>query len=201
MRRPRRPAVALPGLVSSAAAPVLLIGGWTLAAARQSGGFDPVERTISDLAALGADDRWIMTAALAGLGACHVTTALALRDAAVPGRAVLAAGGLATVLVAVFPLPADGSGSTAHTAVATAAFAALSVWPALAGRRSARSAPLRPLPAAVATGTLTGCLVWFGLELQGGDAVGLAERVTAGLQSVWPLAAAWGGLLGSRRPG
>jgi hypothetical protein len=67
------------GLVSSAAAPVLLIGGWTVAAGRQSGGFDPVVETISALAAHGADDRWLMTTALAGLGACHLTTALALR--------------------------------------------------------------------------------------------------------------------------
>ena len=49
------------GCVSSAAAPVLLIGGWTVAAGRQRGGFDPVVETISALAAHGADDRWLMT--------------------------------------------------------------------------------------------------------------------------------------------
>jgi hypothetical membrane protein len=208
MRRVRRPPatsarssrpVAAIGLLSSAAAPVLLIGGWTAAAARQQGGFDSVERTISDLAAIGADDRWLMTGALAGLGICHVTTAAALRDAATAGRAVLAAGGAATVLVAVFPLPADGSGSVPHTVVASAAFLALSVWPALAARRDAVGPLLRPLPSTVATAALLGCLTWFGVQLRADDGVGLAERVTAGAQAVWPLAVTWGAALAARR--
>ena len=38
------------GLVSSAAAPVLLVGGWTLAAGLQPGSFDAVAGTISSLA-------------------------------------------------------------------------------------------------------------------------------------------------------
>lgn len=176
------------GLVSSAAAPVLLVGGWTVAAARQQGGFDSLERTISDLAAYGADDRWIMTTALAGLGLCHLTTAAALRQVAAPaGRAVLAAGGATTVLVAVFPLPADGSGSTAHTLVAGTAFLAMSLWPALAVRRDG-PALVRPVPSAVAAATLLGLLVWFGVQLRADEGVGLAERVTAGAQALWPLA-------------
>jgi hypothetical protein len=39
------------GLVSSVAAPVLLIGGWTMAAAVQPAPFDAVVHTISELAA------------------------------------------------------------------------------------------------------------------------------------------------------
>src|SRR5947209_2184569 len=93
------------GVLSSAAAPVLLIGGWTVAAARQADGFDPTVDTISALAAVGATDRAVMTTALVGLGASYVVTALALRPAATPGRLVLAAGGVATVLVTAFPLP------------------------------------------------------------------------------------------------
>ena len=203
--RPR--SVAPIGLLSSAAAPVLLIGGWTAAAARQRGGFDSMTRTISDLAALGADDRWLMTGALAGLGICHVTTAAALRGAAPAGRAVLAGGGVATVLVAVFPLPADDSGSTAHTLVAGTAFLALSVWPALAARRDAPGL-LHPVPAGVAAATLLGLLAWFGVELSADpdeSGVGLAERVTAGAQALWPLAVVWGaavaGLSTRRRRG
>ena len=195
----RRPPVAPVGLLSSAAAPVLLIGGWTVAAARQHGGFDSLQQTISDLAAYGADDRWVMTTALAGLGVCHLTTAAALRDVAAPaGRAVLAGGGVATVLVAVFPLPADGSGSAAHTLVAGTAFLALSVWPALAARRDG-SAPLRPVPSAVAAATLLGLVGWFGVRLQVDEGVGLAERVTAGAQALWPMAVAWGAATAARR--
>lgn len=194
-RRTDRSPVAWWGLVSSAAAPVLLIGGWTVAAARQQNGFDPVVETISALAAYGADDRWVMTTALAGLGICHLTTAGALRGAAPAGRAILAGGGVATVLVAVFPLPADESGSTAHTIVAGTAFLALAVWPALAGRRDAAhgAAPLRPVASVAAAAVLLGLVGWFGAELTSdGDRVGLTERVAAGAQSLWPLVAAWG---------
>lgn len=190
----RRQDVQVPwwGLVSSAAAPVLLIGGWTVAAARQRDGFDPVVRTISDLAAYGADDRWLMTVALAGLGVCHMTTAAALRDAAPLGRAVLAGGGVATVLVAVFPLPADESGSAAHTAVAATAFLALAVWPAAAARRDGEGA-FRPAVSLAAAAGLLGLVTWFGAELAADSGrVGLSERVAAGAQSLWPLAVVWG---------
>jgi len=180
------------GLVSSAAAPVLLIGGWTVAAERQQGGFDPVVETISALAGYGADDRWVMTAALTGLGLCHLTTAAALRGSAPLGRLILAAGGVATVLVAAFPLPADESGSAPHTAVAGTAFLALALWPAFSWRRDA-TGPLRPGASLGAAAVLLGLVGWFGAELAADSArVGLSERVAAGAQSLWPLAVAWG---------
>ena len=191
------PAVAPPrrtpwwGLASSLAAPVLLIGGWTWAASRQRGGFDPMVQTISALAARDADDRWLMTTALLGLGACHLTTAAALRGAARPGRLVLAVGGVATVLVAVLPLPAGAGSSAAHTAAAGTSFAALGAWPLLAGRRDGGAA-LAPLASVVAGVVLLGLVGWFVVELAAdSDRVGLAERVAAGAQSVWPCVAAW----------
>jgi hypothetical protein len=50
-------------------------------------------------------------------------------------------------------------------------------------------AGLRPGVSAGAAGVLLGLLVWFGAELiAGGRQVGLAERVLAGAQAVWPLA-------------
>lgn len=174
-------------LLSSAAAPVLLIAGWELGAARQPSGFDPVTETISALAAYGASDRWIMTAGLAGLGGCHVVTALGLRPAALPGRLLLATGGAATVLVAAFPQPADGS-SPAHALAAGVAFSALSLWPALGWRREGR-APLRPAISIGAAVALLGLLGWFATELYGGGGlIGLSERVLAGSQALWPLA-------------
>jgi hypothetical membrane protein len=178
------------GLLSSTTAPVLLVGGWTVAATQQRGGFDPVVETISALAARGATDRWIMTAALTGLGVCHIATALALRPAATAGRIVLAAGGLATVLVAAFPLPADDSGSTAHAAAAGAGFLTLAVWPALAVHRTARTpAVVRPQVAVPAAAVLLGLVTWFGVELAADRGyVGLSERAAAGAQAIWPLA-------------
>jgi hypothetical membrane protein len=178
------------GLVSSAAAPVLLAGGWTLAAGLQPGSFDAVASTISSLAAVGAADRWVMTLALAGTGACYVVTGLALRPAALAGRLVLISGGAATLLVAAFPETAGHGGSLPHTLFAAAGFAALALWP-LAARQRGPWAPawLRPGACASAAGVLLGLLVWFGTELiGGGQQVGLAERALAGAEAVWPLA-------------
>ena len=177
------------GLVSSAVAPVLLVGGWTLAAGLQPGSFDAVAGTISSLAAEGAADRWVMTLALAGTGACHVITGLALRPAASAGRLVLMSGGAAIVLVAAFPETAGDGGSLPHTFWSTVGFVALAVWP-LAARRRGPLVPawLRPGVCAVAAGVLLGLLAWFGAELIGGGRqVGLAERVLAGAEAVWPL--------------
>ena len=184
------------GRVSSALAPVLLIGGWTLAASRQGGGFDSVRRTISELAALDATDRWIMTAGIAGTGICHLVTAASLRPAARPGRWVLAAGGAFTVCVAVFPLPAGGGSSQAHSTAALAAFVALSVWPLASTPRRVGEDPVMDdlpwglrRPVAVSAGVvLVGLLVGFGISLGPGTGVGLTERLVAGAQSLWPLA-------------
>ncbi len=178
------------GLVSSAAAPVLLVGGWTLAAGLQPGSFDAVTDTISSLAAVGAADRWVMTLALAGVGACHVITGLALRPAAPAGRLVLMSGGAAVMLVAAFPETAGGASSVPHAFWATAGFVALAVWP-LGARRRGPWVPawLRPGACAGAAGVLLGLLVWFGAEqFGGGRQVGLSERVLAGAEAVWPLA-------------
>jgi hypothetical membrane protein len=177
------------GLVSSAVAPVLLVGGWTLAAGLQPGSFDAVAGTISSLAGQGAADRWVMTLALAGTGACHVVTGLALRPAAWAGRLILMAGGAAVVLVAAFPEMAGGGGSLAHTFWSTFAFVALAVWPLAASRRGpVTPAWLGPGVCAVAAGVLFGLLVWFYTELIGaGQQLGLAERVLAGAEAGWPL--------------
>ena len=178
------------GLVSAAAAPVLLVGGWTWAAAVQPAGFDQVRDTISALAGLGAAHRGLMTTALAGVGLCHVTTAAALRAAPRAGRAALGLGGLATLGVAAAPLPAAG-GSALHTAFAATAFVALAVWPALPpGRAPAPGAPfpLRRPTRLAAAAALTALVCWFGVELVAdGARLGLAERLAAGAQAVWPL--------------
>ncbi|MEV5822142.1 DUF998 domain-containing protein [Micromonospora haikouensis] len=195
-------------LLSAGAAPVFLVGGWLLGAARQPGGFDQVSGTISALAAVGAADRWIMTLGLVGLGLCHCVTAAGLRPLAVGGRALLALGGVATLAVAAFPLPADG-GSAPHALAAAVAFGALALWPVLApagdGPRAGRprrdavgsAGGDRPAPdgyargraawAALAVGLLVP-VAWFAVELAtGGDRVGLAERVAAGAEALCPL--------------
>ena len=162
-------------LVSAAAAPVALIGGWTLAQTRQSAGFDPVTDTISALAARGADDRWIMTVGLFVLGVCHLVTAAGLTEAAPAGRILLALGGAATVVVAASPQPA-----AAHIPAAAVSFGALALWPAFSGLPDRRSG-------IIATTVMLVLLGWLGAELRDGNQLGLSERLLAGFQALWPL--------------
>jgi Protein of unknown function (DUF998) len=173
-------------VASAAAAPVLLVGGWTLAESRQPPNYDPVRDTISAIAAHGATDRWIMTSALAGLGASYLITAAGLAPAKAAGRGVLAAGGAGTILVAAFPQPAEGN-SVAHTVAATVSFVALAAWPAFAARRRSGAVLLTPIASALATVGMLGLVGWFALELHGGQR-GLAERLAAAAEALWPLA-------------
>jgi hypothetical membrane protein len=178
-------------VVSASVAPVALIGGWTVAAARQPAGFSSVRETISALAGLAATDRWIMTVGLAVLGLCHLMTAAGLRPVATPGRALLAIGGAATILVSLLPLPRVGT-SMAHGLAAGVGFIVLALWPALAIRRAGPTAPrvLRAAVSGVAALVLAGLVWWFGVTLYVTHVdVGLAERFAAGAQALWPLVA------------
>lgn len=163
-------------IVSSTAAPVALIGGWSVAASRQSSGYDQVRDTISALAARGATDRWIMTAALAVLGLCHIATAGGLTEIGVAARAVLALGGAATVSVAALPQPNAG-----HVPAAALGFLALALWAAL----SEVPGPRVRVAMAVLLLLLLG---WLVVELHGGNLVGLSERMLAGAEALCPLA-------------
>jgi hypothetical membrane protein len=172
--------------VSAAAAPALLVGGWTVAAGRQPAGYNSIRDTISALAARGATDRWLMTTALCGVGLCDAITASGLPAARRAGRTVLALGGVGTVLVAAFPQPVRGN-SIAHTAAAAIAFVALAAWPVLASRKGSGPALLRPGAAVPATCMLFGLILWFVFEVHGSHR-GLAERSAALAEALWPLA-------------
>jgi hypothetical protein len=188
---------AVPGwaLASAALAPVALIGGWTLAADRQPGHYRPLRQTISALAAEGATDRWIMTAGLATLGACHLVTALGLRPARPAGRWLLAAGGVSTLIVAAAPQPAHGS-APVHLVAATVGFAALAGWP-LAAARDDGPVPLGRRAGLFATAVLLALYALLGAEIGSGGLLGLSERLLAGAEACWPLVVV---LLLRRRP-
>jgi hypothetical protein len=98
---------------------------------------------------------------------------------------LLAVGGVATLFVAALPLPNAGS-SRAHAFAAGTSFLALGAWPLLAGRRATSNPALRPGSSVVAGGTLLSLVAWFAQELHG-SRTGLAERVAAGAQALWPL--------------
>lgn len=165
-------------LASSAVAPIAMIGGWSLAGLRQPAGYSPIGQSISALAAHGATDRWIMTAGLALVGGCHLVTAVGLPEVGVPGRALLATGGAATLAVAALPQPASG-----HIVAAGIAFVSLALWP-LPARIPGRRAGL-------AVSALMSAMVgWLGVALVAGHLLGLSERILAGAESAWPLAVA-----------
>ena len=91
------------GVGSSAAAPVLMVAGWSVAARLQPRPVDLVAEPVSALAAVGAADRWVMSATFVVVGACVFVTGLALRPAGAAGRLMLMAGAVAGMLVAVNP--------------------------------------------------------------------------------------------------
>jgi len=177
------------GLVSSAAAPVLLVGGWTAAAALQPH-FDQVADTVSSLAAPGATDRWVMTLTFVVVGVCYIVTGIALRPARAAGRLILVAGSAAGMLVAANPVHAGIAYPAPHIIWASVGLAGLTTWPAGAWRRGpAVPWGLRPAVAVAAVALLFALLAWFGVELvTGAGQVGLAERVTGVAQAAWPLA-------------
>ena len=177
-------------VLSATVAVMALVGGWTWAAALQSGGFDARAETISALAATATPHRWVMTTGLVVTGLAHVVTAWALGAAHRTGRAVLAAGGVATLAVAALPLPSRAESSTAHTAVATASFVLLGLWPWFAARAGGPRV-LTPTVARAAAVVLTASVASLGLGVSGGS-FGLHERVVAALTVVWPLVTAIG---------
>jgi hypothetical protein len=167
--------------VPAVAAPVAMIGGWTAAAAVQPAGHSSSWSSISDLAALYATHREIMTTALVVAGACLVLVAARFRSAATCGRAALAISGFGVLVVAAAPLPV---GWQWHTVGALAGFAGLTWWPMLGMRRgdTPHLAPSRAVPV-TAVGTLVlGCL-YFAPGVVGG--YGAAERLLAGGGLLW----------------
>lgn len=180
-------------LASATTAFVALVGGWTWAAMQQPDGFDAVRESISALAASETPHRWIMTLALVVTGLAHVGSALLIPGMRRAGRLVLGAAGLATMAVALVPLPSRGEGSALHTVVAGLSFVLLAVWPACAAHRAATPL-LRPGAARSASAVLLVLVASLPFGLRAGMPFGAHERVVAGLLALWPLvtaATAW----------
>lgn len=131
-------------VLSSGCAPLLLVGGWSVAAVLHGPGYDPVAETISVMAADGASGRWVLTGVLLVLGICHLVTAWGLRPAAPAGRVALGCGGVAVMGMGLSPVPESG-GSLVHGWVVAVGFALMALWPVLASDRDG-AAPwgLRP---------------------------------------------------------
>jgi hypothetical membrane protein len=178
------------GVVSSAAAPVLTVAGWSVAGALQPRSFNPVAEPVSVLAAVGAADRWVMSLTFVVVGGCVFVTGLALRPARAPGRLILMAGAVAGMLVAANPEHPGTRYPVAHLICAGAGCVGVVAWPAGAWRRGPLVPwGLRPAVSAGAVAVLLALVAWFGVELiTGGGLAGLAERIFGSAQALWPLA-------------
>ncbi|MFJ4920271.1 DUF998 domain-containing protein [Streptomyces sp. NPDC088725] len=174
-------------LLSAGLAPVLLVAGWTTAERLQGPGYNPSTKTISVLAAYGAPGYWVMTGMMIALGVCYMVTAQGLRGAALAGRAALAAGGVAAMVLTLAPAPPSG-GSFGHGAVVTVGFVLLAGWPVLAADRSG-IAPwaLQPTVAIAVTALMAAGAVWFLVEVAIQGIAGIAERALTFAQALWPL--------------
>jgi hypothetical protein len=139
------------------------------------------------LAAAGAAGYWVMTGMLVALGCCYLVTARGLRAARLAGRLALGGGGVAAIMLTLFPAPSSG-GSLRHGAVVVVGFVLLAVWPVLAADRSGGGPwGLRPRPASAACVLMGIGGAWFLVAVLRQDAAGLAERVITFVQALWPL--------------
>ena len=113
--------------------PAAFIGAWALGGAITSRPYSPVEDTISQLAAVGAPTRSLMTAGMLTFGVALPTFAVALRRA-LPGRAWIAAAatGIATLGVAATPLDRSALVDNLHLAFAGVGYVTLAAVPVLA---------------------------------------------------------------------
>lgn len=175
-------------VAAASASPVLLIGGFFVAAALQPASYSPVRDTISELAGRGAADPWVMTSAIGAVGLCYLLTASGLRPAGRVGRVLLAGGGVATLLIAVFRQPRHGY-SLAHELAVIIAALTCCTWPAFASHRRHPSRLLTRPPSLAAVGVSLGLATWYALESHG-PLLGLAERAAASAPPVWLLAVA-----------
>jgi hypothetical protein len=177
-------------LISAALAPVLLVTGWLTAGALQPASYSPIRQTVSVMSGYGGTDRWIVTAALLLVGGCYAVTAAGLSRLTVRARFLLLLSGLSSIGIAAFPEPVHGS-SSAHVAWAVLGAVTIAVWPAFTVRPGA-GAPLilNFSGCAAATAVFVVLLGWLFIQTQGGADLGLAERLTSGVQTSWPFAVA-----------
>jgi hypothetical protein len=173
-------------IVSAGLSPIVLLGAWLVAGARQPASYSPVRQTVSVLAGHAATDRWIVTGALFVAGGCHVVTAAGLSGVRASGRILLVVAGASGIGIAASPEPVHGS-TPQHLAWTALGAATIAVWPAFVAQRiSPRPRILSVYGSATVTAGFLGLLGWLVYETQGGDALGLAERLYLSAETAWP---------------
>jgi hypothetical membrane protein len=173
-------------VVSTALTPLVMTVAWLVAEALQPPSYSPLRSSISGLAALGANDRWLVTDALFLVGACYFVTAGCLPSLRMSARIVLVIAGISSIGIALSPQPVDGS-SAMHMVWTSLGAAAITVWPAfIASRAPSPPLILRARSAAAVTVVFLVLSAWLVAETQHGSALGLTERLVSGIQITWP---------------
>ena len=185
--------ISTPALFSATIAPIALAVGWLVAQASWPE-FDPVVKTISDLAADDAPTQIWMSSVFVLVGTMHIITGVFARALALPGRITIILAGLGTYALTYFSTPSQDGYSWNHRYAAIATFILMSAWPLFSMRLRGNYAwPLRPIGAIGATLVLTILSLWFLSVWTNPEAnfVGTAERLGAFLQPAYLAFVVW----------
>ena len=192
-----------PALFAATIGPIQSVLGWAIAGSLWPG-YDPIKKTISDLAADDSPVQWIQSTFFILGGILSLLAAIYPRGFAMPGRVLIFAGGLATFGFTYFTTPSQDGYSDMHRYFAITSFVLFSAWP-LFSMRTSKNYPwvLRPVGAIVATLGFTIISLWFLSTWTNPDAtnVGLVERVIATSQITYLSAVIWIAWFWSKRSG
>lgn len=182
-----------PALFAATIGPIQSVLGWLIAGSLWSG-YDPIRKTISDLAADDSPVQWIQSSFFLLGGTLSLLAAIFARSLAMPGRVIIFLGGLATYGFTYFTTPSQDGHSDMHRYFAIASFVLFSAWPIFSMRLN-KQYPwvLRPAGAIIATIGFTIISLWFLSTWTNPDAnnVGLVERVIATSQTTYLSVVIW----------
>ena len=185
--------IGLAALIASTIGPVQSILGWVISGALWPG-YDPIRKTISDLAADDSPVQAIQTSFFFLGATLTVVGAISARTLALPGRITLLLAGVATYALAIFTTPSQTGHSDAHRIAASISFVLMSAWPLLSMRLDRRYPwVVRPAAAIGSTVGLTLISLWFLMTwLDPNTAVvGFSERVIVTAQVLWLSFTVW----------
>jgi hypothetical membrane protein len=167
------------------AGPAAFLSAWVVGSARTKG-YSVVDDAISQLAAIGASTRPLMTAGFIGFGIGVPLYAAALRSA-LPGPAWTTAlvTGVAAVGLAAAPLNESSAVDALHNAAAGIGYVTLAATPLLAARPLAALGYRRAAAASVAVAAASGLCLAGTLA---GPAHGLLQRLGLTIGDAWLVA-------------
>ncbi|MFM1994263.1 MAG: hypothetical protein RL537_952 [Actinomycetota bacterium] len=174
-------------VIAATLGPIQNVLGWSISGALWPG-YDPIGKTISDLAADDSPVKWIQSSFFLVGALLTLVAAISAKALAMPGRIALVLAAIAAFGYTFYATPSQIGFSPEHRFYATVAFVLFSAWPILAMRFDKRYHwSLRPIGAISATVVLGLTTLWFLLTWlePGQPIVGLSERVIAVMQVVW----------------